>query len=63
MMSHRYHIGQQVQLSLSPVHPGKSLACKIVKLLPFEDGFPPQYQVAHGDEGFERRASESDLTI
>jgi hypothetical protein len=63
MNSHRYRIGQQVFLSLSPVHPGKSLLCKIVKLLPFEDGFPPQYQVVHGDEGFERRASESDLSV
>ena len=48
MNSHRFQIGQQVYLSLSPVHPGKSAICKVVKLLPFEDGLPPQYQVRLG---------------
>ena len=62
MNSHRFQIGQQVHLSLSPIHPGKSLICEIVQLLPFEEGQPPTYQVRNSEEDFARRASESELT-
>jgi hypothetical protein len=61
MNSHRYQIGQQVHLSLSPIHPGKSLVCEVTQLLPFRDGLPPEYQVRNTEEDFDRRASEGDL--
>jgi hypothetical protein len=60
--SHRFRIGQQVHVSLSPIHPGKSLVCEIMKLLPLVDGLPPEYQVSNSTETFERRVSESNLT-
>jgi hypothetical protein len=51
-----------VHVSLSPIHPGKSLVCEIMKLLPFVDGQPAEYQIRNSTEDFDRRASESDLT-
>ena len=61
MNSHRFRIGQQLNLSLSSVHPGKFVTCRVVKLLPFRDGLPPEYQVRNSGEDFDRRASEGDL--
>jgi hypothetical protein len=61
MNSHRFQPGQQLQLSLNPVHPGKSIVCTVVQLLPFEDG-AFQYRVKCVDEDFDRTASEKDLT-
>jgi hypothetical protein len=58
MNNHRFRIGQQVRVSLSPIHPGKSLVCEIIKLLPFVDGQPAEYQVRNSTENFDRRASE-----
>jgi hypothetical protein len=43
-------------------HPGKSLICEIVKLLPFEEG-SFQYRVRSADEKHDRTASESSLTL
>jgi len=61
MNSHRFRIGQQLNLSLGPVHPGKFVTCQVVKLLPVRDGLPPEYQVRNCGEDFDRRASEGDL--
>jgi hypothetical protein len=59
--SHRFRVGQQLHLSLGPVHPGKFVTCHVVKLLPVRDGLPPEYQVRNSTEDFDRRASEGDL--
>lgn len=58
--SYRFQIGQNVRMSLGAIHRGKSIACKIVKLLPFE-GVYFQYRVKSADEPFERIANEHDL--
>jgi hypothetical protein len=50
MSNHRFQIGQQVHLSLSPIHPGKYLVREVMELLPFEDGQPPTYQVRNSEE-------------
>lgn len=57
---HRFHMGQNVRLSLAALQRGKSISCKIVKLLPFE-GVHFQYRVKSADEAFERIAEEHEL--
>ena len=57
---HRFHMGQDVRLSLAALQRGKSITCKIVKLLPFE-GVHVQYRVKSADEAFERIAEEHEL--
>jgi hypothetical protein len=61
-MTPRFGIGQCVHLSLGMIHPGKSLICEIVQLLPFEEG-SFQYRVRSADEKHDRTASESSLTL
>jgi hypothetical protein len=53
-------MGQNVRLSLEALQRGKSISCKIVKLLPFE-GVHFQYRVKSADEAFERIAEEHEL--
>jgi hypothetical protein len=57
---HRFHMGQNVRMSLGPIQHGKSISCRIVKLLPFE-GTHYQYRVKSMDEAFERIAEEHEL--
>jgi hypothetical protein len=57
---HRFHMGQNVCMSLGAMQRGKSISCKIVKLLPFE-GTHYQYRVKSTDEAFERIAEEHEL--
>ena len=61
MSTHRYKIGQRVSLSLGIFHPSRSLACEIVRLLPFE-GVSLQYRVRSSGEVFDRVANEHELT-
>jgi hypothetical protein len=61
MNGHRFRIGEKMNVSLAPYHPGKVLACTVMQLLPFEDG-AFQYRIKSADEDFERIASEKDLT-
>src|SRR5215210_8889386 len=61
-MTPRFAVGQRVKLSLGMIHPGKSLICEIVQLLPFDEG-SFQYRVKSLEEKHDRRASESDLTL
>jgi hypothetical protein len=61
MDTHRFYVGQNVRLSLGPIHQGNSIACKIAQLLPF-DGESFQYRVKNDAESFERMANEHDLT-
>jgi hypothetical protein len=61
MSSHRFQPGQQLQLSLNPLHPGTSIVCTVIQLLPFEDG-AFQYRVKCFNEDFDRTASEKNLT-
>jgi hypothetical protein len=56
---HRFHMGQNVRL-FEPLQRGKSISCKIVKLLPYE-GVHFQYRVKSPDEAFERIAEEHEL--
>jgi hypothetical protein len=56
----RFHLGQNVRLSLGALQRGKSISCEIVKLLPFE-GAHFQYRVKRTDEAFERIAAEHEL--
>jgi hypothetical protein len=58
---HRFQVGQNVHMSLGAVHRGKSVACKIVKLLPYE-GASYRYRVKSTDEEFERIAGEHVLS-
>ena len=58
----RFGIGQRVHLSLGIIHPGKTVTCHIVELLPVEEG-KFHYRVKSADEEHDRRASESDLTL
>jgi hypothetical protein len=60
MGRHRFQIGQNVYLSLGAMQRGKSISCKIVKVLPFE-GHYYQYRVKSTDEAFERIANEHEL--
>lgn len=59
---HRFQIGQNVYVSLGAMQRGKSIACKIVKLLPFE-GTHFQYRVKSTNEAFERIADEHELRV
>jgi hypothetical protein len=61
-MTPRFVVGQCVKLSLGMIHPGKSLICEIVQLLPFDEG-SFQYRVKSMDEKHHRRAGESALTL
>jgi len=57
---HRFHMGQNVRMSLGAMQRGKLIPCKIVRLLPFE-GMRYQYRVKGTDEAFERIAEEHEL--
>ena|SRR6185503_16802146 len=57
---HRFHMGQNVRMTLGIMQRGKSIPCQIVKLLPFE-GTHYQYRVKGTDEAFERIAEEHEL--
>jgi hypothetical protein len=61
MDKHRFRMGQNVRLALGTIHAGKSIACKIVQLLPF-DGINFQYRVKSAQEPFDRMANEHELT-
>ena len=56
----RFHLGQDVRMSLGAMQRGKSISCKVVRLLPFE-GARYQYRVKSTDEAFERIAEEHEL--
>lgn len=56
----RFHLGQNVHMSLGVMQRGKAISCKVVKLLPFE-GTHYQYRVKSMDEAFERIAEEHEL--
>ena len=58
---HRFQVGQNVHLSLGAIHRGKSIACKIVKLLPYQGAYY-QYRVKSTYEEFERLAGEHVLS-
>ena len=58
---HRFQVGQNVRLSLGAIHRGRSVTCKIVKLLPY-DGASYQYRAKSTDEEFERTAGEHVLS-
>ena len=60
MGKHRFQIGQNVHMSLGAMQRGKSITCKIVKILPFEGRYY-QYRVKSADEAFERIANEHEL--
>lgn len=51
-----------MQLSLEMIHPGKLPICKIVQLLPPEEG-SFHYRVKSLDEKHHRGASENDLAL
>jgi hypothetical protein len=61
-MTPRFAVGQRVKLSLGMIHPGKSLICNIVQLLPYDEG-SFQYRVKSLDEKHDRRSGESTLTL
>jgi hypothetical protein len=56
----RFRLGQDVRMSLGALQRGKSISCKVVRLLPFE-GARYQYRVKSTDEAFERIAEEHEL--
>jgi len=56
----RFRLGQHVRLSYGTNYREKPIACKIVKLLPF-DGVCFQYRVKSANEPFERIANEHEL--
>jgi len=60
MDSHRFRKDQHVRLSLGAMFRGKSISCKVVRLLPF-NGVCFQYRVKSADEAFERIANEDEL--
>ena len=61
--SHRFHVGQTVFYTSSPItRPGASGSYKVVRLLP-SDGDDYQYRIKHAGEAFERVAKESQLEV
>jgi hypothetical protein len=61
--THRFHVGQTVSYTSSPItRPGASGSYKVVRLLPSE-GDDYQYRIKHAGEAFERVAKESQLEV
>lgn len=60
---HKFHIGQTVFYTSSPIsRPGASGSYKVVRLLP-SDGEDYQYRIKNPGEAFERVAKESQLEV
>jgi hypothetical protein len=63
LRSHKFHVGQTVLYTSSPIsRPGASGSYKVVRLLP-SDGDDYQYRIKHAGEAFERVAKESQLEL
>jgi len=63
LRSHKFHVGQTVFYTSSPIsRPGASGSYKVVRLLP-SDGDDYQYRIKHAGEAFERVAKESQLEL
>src|SRR5580658_9704820 len=61
--THRFHVGQTVSYTSSPIsRPGASGSYKVVRLLP-SDGDDYQYRIKNPSEAFERVAKESQLEL
>ena len=60
MATHRFTVGQNVRLLQSVITRGKSIACEVVQIMPF-DGACFQYRVRAADERFDRIAKEHEL--
>ncbi len=61
-MSHRYKVGQMLDLRSAPRHSNRpSGPCEVVACLPHEKG-PLLYRVKSRDEGNERVVEEADLS-
>ncbi len=60
MDTYRFSVGQNVRLVQSVLHRGKSIACEIVQIMPY-DGACFQYRVRGEDEQFDRIAKEHEL--
>jgi hypothetical protein len=63
LRTHKFHVGQTVFYTSSPItRPGASGSYKVVRLLP-SDGDDYQYRIKNPGEAFERVAKESQLEI
>jgi hypothetical protein len=63
LRTHKYHVGQTVSYTSSPIsRPGASGGYMVVKLLP-SDGDDYQYRIKNAGEAFERVAKESQLEL
>ena len=63
LRTHRFHVGQTVFYTSSPIsRPGASGSYKVVRLLP-SDGEDYQYRIKNPGEAFERVAKESQLDV
>jgi len=63
LQTHKFHVGQTVFYTSSPItRPGASGSYKVVRLLP-SDGDDYQYRIKHAGEAFERVAKESQLEV
>jgi len=63
LRSHKFHVGQTVFYTSSPItRPGASGSYKVVRLLP-SDGDDYQYRIKNPGEAFERVAKESQLEL
>jgi hypothetical protein len=63
LQTHKYHVGQTVFFTSSPItRPGASGSYRVVKLLP-SDGDDYQYRIKNPGEAFERVAKESQLEV
>ena len=63
LQTHKFHIGQTVFYTSSPIsRPGASGSYKVVRLLP-SDGEDYQYRIKNPGEAFERVAKESQLEV
>lgn len=61
LKEHKFHIGQAVRYTASPVaRPGASSHYQVIQLLP-SDGEDYQYRIKNPGEAFERVAKESQL--
>ena len=63
LRTHKFHVGQTVFYTSSPIsRPGASGSYKVVRLLP-SDGDDYQYRIKNPGEAFERVAKESQLEV
>lgn len=60
MAAHRFTVGQNVRLLHGVITRGKSIACEVVQIMPF-DGACFQYRIRAADERFDRIAKEHEL--